>query len=151
MLVLSGVYETPPWGDADQPAYLNAVLVAADPAAGPRGLAGPGAGAARQAAGRRRDPQRRFGPRTLDVDVIAVWDDDDEPVLSDDAGADPAAPAGAPAGVRAAAVDRHPAVRAELPGAGRIEQLLTRPEVAADVPAVRRCGSEDWWRPENDG
>ena len=31
-----------------------------------------------------RDPQRRFGPRTLDVDVIAVWGDDDEPVLSDD-------------------------------------------------------------------
>ena len=31
-----------------------------------------------------RDPERRFGPRTLDVDVIAVWGDDGEPVLSDD-------------------------------------------------------------------
>ena len=44
--------------------------------AGPRRWSG--------AAGRVRDPQRRFGPRTLDVDVIAVWDDDGEPVLSDD-------------------------------------------------------------------
>lgn len=35
-------------------------------------------------AGRVRDPERRFGPRTLDVDVVAVWDDAGEPVLSDD-------------------------------------------------------------------
>ena len=29
-------------------------------------------------------PQRRFGPRTLDVDVIMVWADDGLPVISDD-------------------------------------------------------------------
>ncbi|MGA4688570.1 2-amino-4-hydroxy-6-hydroxymethyldihydropteridine diphosphokinase, partial [Micromonospora sp. AB353] len=33
VLVVSGVYETPPWGDADQPAYLNAAVMVADPAA----------------------------------------------------------------------------------------------------------------------
>ena len=35
VLLVSGVYETPPWGDAEQPAYLNAVLLAEDPAATP--------------------------------------------------------------------------------------------------------------------
>ncbi len=31
-----------------------------------------------------RDPTRPFGPRTLDVDVIAVWADNGGPVTSDD-------------------------------------------------------------------
>lgn len=81
--VASGVYETPPWGDADQPAYLNAVVLAVDPKAAPHDWLDR-ARAAEAAAGRVRDPQRRFGPRTLDVDVIAVWDTDDRPVISDD-------------------------------------------------------------------
>ena len=83
VLLVSGVYETPPWGDAEQPAYLNAVLLAEDPAATPYDWL-ERARAAERAAGRTRDPQRRFGPRTLDVDVVAVWADGDEPVLSDD-------------------------------------------------------------------
>ncbi|MGC5017512.1 2-amino-4-hydroxy-6-hydroxymethyldihydropteridine diphosphokinase [Micromonospora sp. DT47] len=83
VLVVSGVYETPPWGDADQPAYLNAAVLVADPPAGPRDWLDR-ARAAEAAAGRTRDPGRRYGPRTLDVDVIAVWDDAGEPVLSDD-------------------------------------------------------------------
>ncbi|MEV0564409.1 2-amino-4-hydroxy-6-hydroxymethyldihydropteridine diphosphokinase [Dactylosporangium sp. NPDC050588] len=80
---VSGVYETPPWGDADQPFYLNAVVLAVDPAATPRDWLDR-AHRLERAAGRVRDPERRFGPRTLDVDVIAVWDDDDRPVVSDD-------------------------------------------------------------------
>ena len=83
VLVVSGVYETPPWGDPDQPHYLNAVLLAVDPAAAPADWLA----AARRleaAAGRVRDPERRFGPRTLDVDVIAVWENDGQPVTSDD-------------------------------------------------------------------
>ncbi|GGM30084.1 MULTISPECIES: 2-amino-4-hydroxy-6-hydroxymethyldihydropteridine diphosphokinase [Micromonospora] len=83
VLLTSGVYETPPWGDVDQPAYLNAVLLAVDPAAGPRDWLEL-ARAAENAAGRTRDPARRFGPRTLDVDVVTVWGPDDEPVVSDD-------------------------------------------------------------------
>jgi 2-amino-4-hydroxy-6-hydroxymethyldihydropteridine diphosphokinase len=81
--VVSGVYETPPWGDAAQPAYLNAVVLAVDPAATARDWL-ERARAAEAAAGRVRDPERRFGPRTLDVDVVAVWDDAGQPVLSDD-------------------------------------------------------------------
>jgi 2-amino-4-hydroxy-6-hydroxymethyldihydropteridine diphosphokinase len=37
-----------------------------------------------EAAGRVRDPARRFGPRTLDVDVIAVWVEDGTPMVRDD-------------------------------------------------------------------
>ena len=62
LLVVSGVYETPPWGDADQPAYLNAVVLVADAGADARRLAGAGPRAARRPAGRVRDPERRFGP-----------------------------------------------------------------------------------------
>ena len=83
VLVLSGVYETPPWGDTGQPAYLNAVVLVADLAAAPEDWLA----RARQleaAAGRVRDPRRRFGPRTLDVDVITVWLEDGTPVFSDD-------------------------------------------------------------------
>ncbi|HEY0700708.1 MAG TPA: 2-amino-4-hydroxy-6-hydroxymethyldihydropteridine diphosphokinase [Micromonospora sp.] len=83
LLIASGVYETPPWGDADQPAYLNAVLLVEDPAAGPRDWLDRGR-SIEAAAGRQRDPARRFGPRSLDVDVIAVWNDAGEPVVSDD-------------------------------------------------------------------
>ncbi|MFG2055380.1 2-amino-4-hydroxy-6-hydroxymethyldihydropteridine diphosphokinase [Micromonospora sp. NPDC048930] len=83
VLVVSGVYETPPWGDADQPAYLNAAVLVADPAAGPHDWLAR-ARAAEAAAGRTRDPERRYGPRTLDVDVIAVWDEAGAPVLSDE-------------------------------------------------------------------
>ena len=30
LLVVSGVYQTPPWGDPDQPPYLNAAALVAD-------------------------------------------------------------------------------------------------------------------------
>ena len=76
----STLYETPPWGPVEQPAYLNAVAVVR----GDRDAAGWLALAheLEQAAGRTREV--RFGPRTLDVDVISVTGDDGTPVLSDD-------------------------------------------------------------------
>ncbi|GAB3796655.1 hypothetical protein GCM10027605_04980 [Micromonospora zhanjiangensis] len=70
-------------GDPDQPAYLNAVVLVVDPAAGPRDWL-TRARAVEDAAGRVRDPARRYGPRSIDVDVVTVWDDRDEPVLRDD-------------------------------------------------------------------
>ena len=83
LVAVSDVYETPPWGDPDQPAYLNAAaLVRADvPAAAWLRTAQALEGEAQ----RERDPARRFGPRTLDVDVIAVWTDEGTDVISDDA------------------------------------------------------------------
>jgi 2-amino-4-hydroxy-6-hydroxymethyldihydropteridine diphosphokinase len=68
---VSPVYETPPWGPVSQPDYLNAVILVSDDTADPpEWLAR--AHAAEEAAGRVRD--QRWGPRTLDVDVIAVDD-----------------------------------------------------------------------------
>ena len=73
---VSPVFETAPWGPVEQDDYLNAVLLVADEAATPRDWLAR-AHAAEQAAGRTRD--LRWGPRTLDVDVVAVDD-----VASDD-------------------------------------------------------------------
>jgi 2-amino-4-hydroxy-6-hydroxymethyldihydropteridine diphosphokinase len=67
----SPVYRTPPWGPVPQDDFLNAVLLVADPDAGPHDWL-QRAHAAERAAGRVRDV--RWGPRTLDVDVISVDD-----------------------------------------------------------------------------
>ena len=69
LVAVSPIYETPPWGPVPQDDYLNAVLLVADQAATPRDWLAR-AHAAEQAAGRTRDV--RWGPRTLDIDVIAV-------------------------------------------------------------------------------
>ena len=68
---VSPVYETLPWGPVSQPDYLNAVILASDERADPAVWL-IRAHAAENAAGRVRD--LRWGPRTLDVDVIAVDD-----------------------------------------------------------------------------
>ena len=68
---VSPVYETPPWGPVSQPDYLNAVILASDEGADPRTWLAR-ARAAEDAAGRLRDV--RWGPRTLDVDVLLVGD-----------------------------------------------------------------------------
>ena len=131
---VSGVYETPPWGDTEQPPYLNAVLLVADPAATARDWLDR-ARACEAAVGRVRDPERRFGPRTLDVDVIAVWADDGEPVVSDDPELTLPHPR---AHQRAFVLLPWHEVRpdAELPGHGPIAALLDTPEVAADRAGV---------------
>jgi len=80
----SAVYETPPWGPAEQGSYLNAVLLVQDTAAAPRDWL-ERAHAAERAAGRTREV--RWGPRTLDVDVVDVVDGVDGsggPVVSAD-------------------------------------------------------------------
>lgn len=132
---VSGVYETPPWGDSAQPAYLNAVVLVDDPTATARDWL-TRAQARERAAGRVRDPERRFGPRTLDVDVIAVWDDG-VPVLDDDPELTLPHPR---AHQRAFVLVPWHAVEpgAELPGHGPVAALLDTPEVAADVAGVRR-------------
>ncbi|MFG3422403.1 2-amino-4-hydroxy-6-hydroxymethyldihydropteridine diphosphokinase [Micromonospora sp. NPDC049460] len=134
VLLVSGVYETPPWGDQDQPAYLNAVLLAEDPAATPRDWL-ERARAAERAAGRTRDPRRRFGPRTLDVDVIAVWADD-EPVVSDDPELTlPHPRAHLRAFVLRPWIDIQPYGR--LPGHGWLTDLLNTGPAAADALDLR--------------
>jgi 2-amino-4-hydroxy-6-hydroxymethyldihydropteridine diphosphokinase len=67
----SPVFQTPPWGPVRQQPFLNAVLLVTDPAAGPADWLAR-AQACERAAGRVRE--QRWGPRTLDVDVITVDD-----------------------------------------------------------------------------
>jgi 2-amino-4-hydroxy-6-hydroxymethyldihydropteridine diphosphokinase len=83
LLAVSGVYETAPWGDPDAPAYYNAAALVAGAGSDPRRWLDL-ARRLEAEAGRTRDPARRYAPRTLDVDVVAVWDDAGEPILSDD-------------------------------------------------------------------
>jgi 2-amino-4-hydroxy-6-hydroxymethyldihydropteridine diphosphokinase len=76
----SPVFQTPPWGPVRQQPFLNAVLLVTDPEAAPADWL-QRAQACEQAAGRTRE--QRWGPRTLDVDVITVDDlRSDDPVLT---------------------------------------------------------------------
>lgn len=81
-LAVSPVYQTRPWGPVPQDDYLNIVLVVDDPA---RDAADWLAFARERerAAGRVRDV--RWGPRTVDVDVIQVTEAG-APVRRDDPG-----------------------------------------------------------------
>jgi 2-amino-4-hydroxy-6-hydroxymethyldihydropteridine diphosphokinase len=71
LVAVSPLYETPPWGPVEQGDYVNAVLIVADSDASPRDWLAR-AHTAEQAAGRTRE--LHWGPRTLDVDVVAVDD-----------------------------------------------------------------------------
>lgn len=66
----SSIYRTAPWGDTDQPAFLNAV-VHIDTSLGPMQLLTE-LRRIEAAAGRRR--VRRWGPRTLDLDLLVFAD-----------------------------------------------------------------------------
>ena len=72
---MSPVYETDPWGGVEQGPFLNAVVIADDPL-----LDGNGwlcrAQDLERAANRVRD--ERWGPRTLDVDLVTCHDGDRE-------------------------------------------------------------------------
>lgn len=76
---ISAVFETSPVGGPEQPDYLNAVLLAVS--ALPARSVLDRCQAAEQALGRVRTV--RWGPRTLDIDVIACDDEvSDDPVLT---------------------------------------------------------------------
>jgi len=83
MRAVSPVYETDPWGGVDQGPFLNAVLIADDPACDGHGWLRR-AQALERAADRTRG--QRWGPRTLDVDLVACYDDGGNEVLSRDDG-----------------------------------------------------------------
>ena len=134
LLVASGVYETPPWGGDAQPPYLNAALLVQDDAATPRDWLDR-ARALEEKAGRVRDPDRRFGPRTLDVDVIAVWSAEGEPVISDDPELTlPHPRAHLRAFVLRPWIDIQP--YAQLPGHGWLTDLLNAEPLASDALAI---------------
>jgi 2-amino-4-hydroxy-6-hydroxymethyldihydropteridine diphosphokinase len=133
VLAVSPVYETDPVGGPEQPDYLNAVVVC-ESTQSPRTLL-ERALAVEDAFGRVRDV--RWGPRTLDVDLIAVGElVVDEPDLEL-----PHPRAAERAFVLVPWLDVDPA--AALPGAGSVAVLLEgldasgvrhRPDLELTVP-----------------
>jgi len=79
IVAVSGVYETEPWGGVEQPRYANAVValdVEGDALALLRACQ-----AIERAGG--RVPGERFGPRTIDLDVVLFGDETiDSPELT---------------------------------------------------------------------
>ncbi|MEV0082084.1 2-amino-4-hydroxy-6-hydroxymethyldihydropteridine diphosphokinase [Saccharopolyspora sp. NPDC050642] len=115
LVAASPVYETAPWGVTDQPDFLNAVLIVESPELDEWGWLRRGQ-ALEQEAERRRE--QRWGPRTLDVDVVAVdgvRSDDPELLLPH-----PGTPSRATVLIPWLAIDPG----AELPGHGRVADLL---------------------------
>ncbi len=69
---VSGLYETPPWGDEDQSPFYNAVA-SCDTELGPEALLA-GIQEIELDLGRVRDPQRPWGPRAIDIDILLFGD-----------------------------------------------------------------------------
>jgi 2-amino-4-hydroxy-6-hydroxymethyldihydropteridine diphosphokinase len=69
LLARSSDYRTPPWGVTDQPAFINAAIAVTTSLA-PRDLLARALESER-ALGRDRSRERRWGPRTIDIDLIA--------------------------------------------------------------------------------
>jgi 2-amino-4-hydroxy-6-hydroxymethyldihydropteridine diphosphokinase len=77
----SSDYQTPPWGVTDQPSFIN-LCIAVETALTPHELLAR-AQEVERALGRDRAHEQRWGPRTVDIDLI-VYDDltFDEPDLT---------------------------------------------------------------------
>lgn len=126
LVAASPVYETAPWGVTDQPDFLNAVLVVESPELDEWGWLRRGQQLEQQA---ERVREQRWGPRTLDVDVVSVDDvrsEDPELLLPH-----PGTPSRATVLIPWLAIDPD----AELPGHGPVSALLEAlpPGEIADV------------------
>ena len=69
ILARSKLYRTPPWGPVAQPAYLNQVIALESPGSA-RDLLTLALDVERQL-GRDRTQEERFGPRRIDIDILA--------------------------------------------------------------------------------
>lgn len=67
---VSSLYETEPWGYADQPAFLNQVIAGSTPLS-PAELF---VSIKRIESGLGRTPTFRYGPRLIDIDILAYGD-----------------------------------------------------------------------------
>jgi 2-amino-4-hydroxy-6-hydroxymethyldihydropteridine diphosphokinase len=72
LLARSSDYKTPPWGVEDQPPFVNCAIVAATELTPVELLRR--AQAVERRFGRSRQTEQRWGPRTLDIDLIAYDD-----------------------------------------------------------------------------
>jgi 2-amino-4-hydroxy-6-hydroxymethyldihydropteridine diphosphokinase len=129
VVAASPVYETAPWGGVEQPDFLNAVLIVDDPAVDHWGWLRRGQELEKAA---ERVREVRWGPRTLDVDVVTVsgvTSDDPELLLPHPGTPDRAT-------VLIPWLDVEP--DAVLPGHGRVADLLAAlPPGAAETVRPR--------------
>jgi 2-amino-4-hydroxy-6-hydroxymethyldihydropteridine diphosphokinase len=72
LLARSADYRTPPWGVTGQPAFVNACIAVAT-SVSPQALLAH-AQAVERRFGRDRAHERRWGPRSLDIDLLAYDD-----------------------------------------------------------------------------
>lgn len=121
----SRLYRTPPWGVADQPDFVNAVAEL-ETRLGPRDLLD-ALLAIERANGRRRGAER-WGPRTLDLDLLA-YDD----LKCEEAGLTLPHPR---IGERAFVLMPLAEIAADLriPGTGTVRELLARVDTAGCEP-----------------
>ena len=68
----SSDYVTPPWGVEDQPAFVNLCIAVETELTPPALLAR--VQAVEHALGRERERERRWGPRPIDIDILAYDD-----------------------------------------------------------------------------
>jgi 2-amino-4-hydroxy-6-hydroxymethyldihydropteridine diphosphokinase len=81
LLARSSDYSTPPWGVTDQPAFVN-LAIAVETMLSPRELLTRALNVER-ALDRDRKRETRWGPRTVDIDLLAYGDVKlDEPALT---------------------------------------------------------------------
>ena len=143
VLAVSPVYETAPWGGVEQAPFLNAILVADDPARD-------GHSWLRRAqefegeAGRIR--AERWGPRTLDVDLIACHQSgqgrgapEKEVIVRDRSLTLPHPMAHLRAFVMVPWLDLYPEAELTLPGGKRRVAALLAELEPADREGVRLC------------
>lgn len=81
MVAASAVYSSAPWGGVEQQDFLNAVIIAEDPHTDPRQWLA-FARECESAADRVR--VQRWGPRSLDVDLVVCRDSDGGDIVGDD-------------------------------------------------------------------
>ncbi len=81
MVAASPVYSSAPWGGVEQQDFLNAVIVAQDPTRDPRRWL---EFAREREAAAERVRVQRWGPRSLDVDLVVCRDADGRDIFSDD-------------------------------------------------------------------
>jgi 2-amino-4-hydroxy-6-hydroxymethyldihydropteridine diphosphokinase len=72
LVARSSDYRTPPWGVTEQPAFINACIAAATTLSPVDLLAR--ALSVEKALGRDRTGERRWGPRPIDIDLLAYGD-----------------------------------------------------------------------------
>jgi 2-amino-4-hydroxy-6-hydroxymethyldihydropteridine diphosphokinase len=72
LVARSSDYRTPPWGVTDQPPFVN-VCIAVETVLSPQELLAR-AQAVERACGRDRSQEQRWGPRPLDIDILAYDD-----------------------------------------------------------------------------